>query len=293
MRPTLLAAVAALASFADAWAPPNYGGFNLVWQEAFGGGGGSSPNGGNWNIINGNLGVNNELQTYTSSTRNAQLSGGGTLQLVPWRDGAYPGGWSSGRMESKYVFTPQAGKLTRVEAAIRFGGNNPGNKQGIWPAFWMLGNSIRNGAPWPGCGEIDILETVNGQLTGHGTLHCDVFPGGICNEGLGIGSTVGIPNQDWHNWRVEVDRRPGNWQDQSITWYMDGQQFHQIRGSRINNFNVWASIAQSPLFIILNVAVGGNWVSFHSFLSYNRLFIKSSYTNINTLLAWIPQRCYS
>ncbi|KEY73601.1 hypothetical protein S7711_09137 [Stachybotrys chartarum IBT 7711] len=243
-----------------AWDAPQYAGFGRRWQSSFIGSSSTLPNGNDWNYITGDLGVNAELQIYTSSTRNMQLSGGETLQLVPWRDSGALRGWTSGRIESRYVFTPEAGRLTRVEAAIRFGGNPAANKQGMWPAFWMLGNALRtSGLGWPACGEIDIMETVNGQLTGHGTIHCDVYPGGICNEGTGIGAPTGYPDYGWHTWRVEIDRRPGNWWDQSIVWYIDGREFHRVQGSRINNQLVWQRLAQSPLYIILNVAVGGTW----------------------------------
>lgn len=257
-----IASLLSLSAVASAWESPSYAGYGRVWQDTFSGSAGASPNGNNWNIIQGDIGVNNELQVYTSASRNVQVSGGNTLQLTPWRDSSQPKGWTSGRVESKYVFTPQAGKITRVEAQVMFGEDSTGNKQGIWPAYWMLGNSLRNGGSWPACGEIDILETVNGILTGHGTVHCDVYPGGICNEGNGIGAGVGIPDQNWHTWRVEIDRRSSNWADQSINWYMDGARFHQVTGARIGNSGVWAALAQSPLYFIANVAVGGDWVCF-------------------------------
>lgn len=256
-----LLAILSLTTAASAVDAPGYSGWTRIWQDAFGGSAGALPDEGNWNIIQGDLGVNNELEVYQRNNRNVQLSGGSTLQLVPWRDGGFPKGWTSGRLESRYVFTPQQGKVTRAEAQIRFGAGSTGNKKGIWPAFWMLGDAIRNGVGWPACGEVDILETVNGQLTGYGTAHCDVSPGGICNEGTGIGGNIGIPDQGWHTWRVDINRESGNYLDQSITWYMDGQQFHQITGARIGNANVWASLAQKPLFFIVNVAVGGSWVS--------------------------------
>lgn len=243
----------------SAWAPPSYGDYSLRWADTFDGASGVAPDGGNWDIITGNLGVNNELQTYTSSSSNLQRSGGATLQLVPWRDGSVGGGWTSGRVESKYTFTPAAGAVTRIESLIRFGTNVPGNKQGLWPAFWMLGNAIRNGVSWPQCGELDIMETVNGILTGYGTIHCGTYPGGVCNEPTGIGGTVGIPNQDWHTWRIEIDRRSNNWQTETLQWFMDGILFHSVSGSRIGNEAVWNSLARSPLFIILNMAVGGDW----------------------------------
>lgn len=257
----IITSLLALAAAANAWEAPQYAGFNRVWQDSFVGSAGSFPNENTWTILQGDLGVNNELQVYERNSRNIQLSGGDTLQLVPWRDSSKPKGWTSGRMETKYTFTPQNGRVTRAEATLRFGGSPQGNKRGIWPAFWSMGDAIRNGVDWPGCGELDIMETVNGELIGHGTIHCDVYPGGICNEGTGIGSSVGIPDYGWHNWRLEVDRRSSNFRDQSINWYLDGRHFHQVTGARIGNERVWASLAHSPLFFLANVAVGGDWVS--------------------------------
>lgn len=254
-----LTAILSLSSVVAAVEAPNYDGFSRLWQETFSGSSGSSPNGDNWELRQGDLGVNNELQVYTNSNANSQLSGGGSLQIIPRRDGSQPKGWTSARLEGRYIVQPGAGELTRLEASVRFGDANPASKQGIWPAFWMLGESIRHGVDWPGCGEIDILETVNGILEGHGTLHCDVYPGGICNEGQGIGSSIGIPDQSWHTWRIEIDRRDGNFRNQAIRWFMDGQQYHQVTGDRIGNEGVWQAVAQSPLFFILNVAVGGDW----------------------------------
>lgn len=250
-----------LASLASAWAPPSYSGYTLLWSDSFSGAGGASPSSSNWNIITGNLGVNGELETYTSSSANVQLSGGSTIQLVPWADSSVSGGWTSGRVESKYTFTPAAGVITLAEADIRFGTNAIANKQGIWPAFWILGDSLRHGTGWPECGELDILETVDGLLTGYGTAHCDVNPGGICNEPNGRGGNIVIPDQSWHTWRMTWDRTPSSWESETITWYMDGKQFFQISGSTIGDSGVWATLCHDPLYFILNVAVGGNWVS--------------------------------
>ncbi|PHH67421.1 hypothetical protein CDD81_31 [Ophiocordyceps australis] len=267
----ILSALLGLLSTTHAWDAPQYPYLARIWQETFAGPGGAAPNLGNWNIVNGDLGVNKELQTYTGNSRNVQVSGGNTLQIVPWRDASARQGWTSGRIESKYVFAPAPGKMTRIEAVVRFGGNPPDRKQGIWPAFWMLGDAMRRGMPWPACGEVDIMETINGQLLGHGTVHCDVFPGGMCNEGNGIGGAIGIPSQNWQTWRVEFERRPGNWQDESVSWYMNGQLFHQIRGFQFNNYNVWASLCHNPFYILLNIAVGGSW---------------PGYPNGNTLDGW-------
>ncbi|CAM1506037.1 Fc.00g056780.m01.CDS01 [Cosmosporella sp. VM-42] len=250
--------VASLLVVAFAWAPPTYSGYSRVWQSTCIGKAGTLPSSTNWNIIAGGVNYNNEIQTYSRSKQNIQLSGSGTLQFIPLRDSSVPGGWTSSRIESKYTFTPQAGRITRVEASIRLAGTL-GTKQGIWPAFWMLGNSHRQGKVWPACGEIDVLENINGEALGHGALHCDVYPGGICNEGTGLTSTASLPDTKFHVWRVEFNRKSTNFENQTIAWYKDGYQFMRISGSQIGSSQVWSTLCHSPMFFILNVAVGGYW----------------------------------
>lgn len=249
--------VLGLVSQAAALAAPDYPGFTIAWKDTFDGPAGSPPNPANWALQAPH--VNNEQQTYDlQHTGTGQLSGGSTLQIIPTLVG---GVWHSSRFEGKYLVKPTPGKVTRGEATIRFGNNAEANKQGMWPAFWMLGDSIRHGTQWPACGEIDILETVNGKLTGYGTMHCDVIPGGVCNEGMGLQSSIPMPNDGWHNWRVEWDLTNGDWRAQTITWFMDGRQFHQVSGAKLGKPEVWTALAHSDLFFILNVAVGGVWVS--------------------------------
>ena len=107
---------------------PGYGGYNIVWQETFPGAAGELVNEQRWQIVT-NYHVNNEWQEYTRSNRNMQISGGGTLQIVPLLDRA-TGKWTSGRVESWYTFTPKDGKVTLAEARIRFGNAPAENKQG-------------------------------------------------------------------------------------------------------------------------------------------------------------------
>lgn len=131
----------------------------------------------------------------------------------------------------------------------------------------MLGDSIRHGVSWPNCGEIDIIETVNGELLGHGIVHCDTSPGGICGEGTGISSSTPINSQSWHVWRLEIDLRPEGRDDQTIAWSLDGAEFHRVLGDRINRADIWSALTRKPLFFILNVAIGGNWVGLTGLLN--------------------------
>jgi beta-glucanase (GH16 family) len=66
---------------------------------------------------------------------------------------------------------------------------------------------------------------------------------------------------NWHTWRVEIDRQSNSFHDQSIAWYLDGTEFHRVRWDAIGDEAIWTRVAQSPMFLILNLAVGGNWVS--------------------------------
>ena len=253
---TITAFLAAMPLLAAAWDAPTYSGYSLVWQDSFGGSSGDRPDADNWNVVTGKLGYNAELETYTNNKENLQISGGKTLQIAPERDSA--GAWTSGRIESRYTFVPATGKKTLIEADIRFGANSVHSKAGIWPAFWMLGDSGRHGTAWPSCGEVDALEQVNGALTGYGTLHCDVV-GGKCDDPTGIQGSVAIPDQDWHVWRVVFDRTCSDWTEETVTWYRDGQQFHQVSGARVGDESAWAAVCHSPLYFIFNVAVGGSW----------------------------------
>jgi len=204
--------------------------------------------------------TNNEVQTYTTSNQNLQLTGGDTVQFIPRKSPS--GAWTSARIESKATFTPSPGKLTLFEAAVRFGDHPQAQKQGIWPAFWLLGDAVHHGTPWPLCGELDIMETVNGLPTAYGTTHCgNGDRGGPCNEPIGRGGTVGLGGNGWHTWTLQVDRTNagGDWRGEVIRWLVDGRVFHQMSGADIGDQGIWGTLAHSPMFMILNVAVGGNW----------------------------------
>lgn len=265
---SILTLFTSLFAVAAAWNAPTYSGWTRKWQEPFIGSRYSLPSSSNWNYRTGSENFNGELQTYTTNSASLRLSGSNTLQIIPMKDSA--GKWTSGRIESKYVFTPAQGKMTRIEASLRLPGNAPEksgiSKQGIWPAFWTLGDSYRKGTLWPACGELDIMENINGQNVVHGVMHCDVAPGGRCNEPSGLGSTTSLNDGNYHVWRIDFNRRSTNHREQVITWYRDGVQFARITGLQVGPNSVWENLAKKPMFFILNVAVGGAWV--RSFVHY-------------------------
>ncbi|KAI6086792.1 glycoside hydrolase family 16 protein [Hypoxylon rubiginosum] len=242
-------------AFATAITPPAIQGMSIVWSEDFEGPAGGSPSSA-WNVMDA-INTNNEVQTYTTSNLNVQTSGGGTVQFVPRKSSS--GHWTSGRIETKGSWTPAPGKVTKIESNILLGNNPTINKQGLWPAFWALGDAIRHGTQWPQSGEIDIMEQVNGLLTGYGTVHCGTSAGGPCNEPLGRGKATAMPADGFHTWGVTIDRTNDDWTAQSISWTLDGQTYSTLTGADINDAPIWSTLAHSPLYILLNVAVGGDW----------------------------------
>ena len=215
--------------------------WRLRWSDEFSGPVGSAPDSTKWVYDLGASGWGNrELQNYTSSTDNAYLDGSGNLVLRVLRstDGAY----TSARIKTRGKFDFQYGK---VEARIRipFG-------QGIWPAFWAMGTDIAT-ARWPNCGEIDILENIGKEpAIVHSTIHGPGYSGGG-----GITSSYSLPNgarfaDDFHTYSAV-------WTANSIEFAVDGVPFQKVTPASLPEGKSW--VYTKPFFLLLNVAVGGNW----------------------------------
>ena len=239
------------------------GAWTLQWADEFNGSGAVS--GSNW-IYDlghgygcgtcGNWGTG-EIENMTNSTANVNQTGG-HLAITPLRDGA--GNWSSGRIETQRTdFQPPAGGAMAVEASLQMPNVSGAAAQGYWPAFWMLGAPFRGVyTNWPGIGEIDIMENVNGLDNVYGTLHCGVSPGGPCNETTGIGSgakTCSGCHTGYHTYRIEFDKSVS---PQQLRWYLDGNLYFTMNANQVDA-TTWNNATNHGFFIILNVAIGGGW----------------------------------
>ncbi len=223
--------------------------WQLVWSDEFNQPDGSSPDPTKWTFDTGNNGGwgNNELEYYTSRTNNARIEGG---QLVIEADQESYGGqnYTSARM-----LTQGLGSWTygRMEASIKIP-----RGQGIWPAFWMLGANI-NSVGWPTCGEVDIMENigkVSDQGTDHGTIH-GPQNGGDYNGGAGVGGTYTLPGgaalaDGFHTYAVQ-------WTTNQIQFFLDTNLFFTATPASLPSGGTW--VFTQPQFLILNVAVGGQW----------------------------------
>lgn len=219
--------------------------WELVWSDDFTGAAGNAPDNSKWafDIGTGTNGWgNSELQYYTNRPDNIKLDGDGKLVITAKSESYAGSGFTSARIKTKGKFAQAYG---RFEARIK----TP-TGPGLWPAFWMLGADIDTN-PWPNCGEIDIMEQRGQQPSiTHGTLHGPGYSGGNS-----IGKAYALANgrfdTDYHIYAVE-------WGEDYVDFFVDNYLFQRLTPDNLTGQWVY----NRPFFLLLNVAVGGNFVGF-------------------------------
>ncbi|HSJ58698.1 MAG TPA: family 16 glycosylhydrolase, partial [Anaerolineae bacterium] len=229
----------------------------LAWSDEFDDAAGTVPDPSKWSHEIGDGGLNGipgwgngELEFYTDSPDNAATDGLGNLvitaqavdtattDLLCWYG---PCEYTSARLltADKAEFA-----YGRIEARLKIPYG-----QGVWPAWWSLGNDIA-AVPWPACGEIDIMENIGSEpATVHGTIHGPGYSGGS-----GIGGSYTLPTGNlsdaFHTYAVE-------WTPDQIRWFIDDTNYFTATVGDIPVGTEW--VYDHPFFLLLNVAVGGNW----------------------------------
>jgi beta-glucanase (GH16 family) len=262
MVPTTLSTTASAGTARPATVPAPPAGFNLTWSDDFSGASGTGLNTGTWKYDTGpgsSFGTG-EIETMTNSTSNVYQDGAGHLVLKALHSGTNPGsGWTSGRVETQAAtFGAPAGGVVMMQSSIQQPNVTTANGAGYWPAFWMLGSTLRSGTPWPTSGEVDILEDINGRSSVFGTLHCGTNPGGPCNESSGIGSgerACGGCQTGYHTYAVQIDRSVS---PEQIRWYLDGNNYFTLSANRVDAAT-WQNAVDHPFFIIYDLAMGGGF----------------------------------
>lgn len=231
--------------------------WELAWSDEFEGPAGSLPDPTVWRpeigdgTANGIPGWGNaERQTYTGDPANVSLDGEGHLVIRALEThGDAPLCYYGAPCEYTSARIITAGNLEvtygRIEARIKIPYG-----QGLWPAFWMLGNDLPN-VGWPESGEIDIMENIGREPDRiHGTVHGPGYSGGS-----GIGRGVSLPDggrfaDDFHVFAID-------WSPVRIVWTLDGVPYSTVTPADLPRGARW--VFDHPFFLILNVAVGGHW----------------------------------
>jgi beta-glucanase (GH16 family) len=206
----------------------------LLWSDEFDAPAGTPPNPAFWGYETGGHGWgNDELQQYTTAAENAFHDVCGNLVIRALDKKGRP---TSARLTTKSRVEFRYG---RIECRAKVA---PG--KGLWSAFWALGNNIQE-VPWPGCGEIDILENIGAQPNRvFGTVH---VPGASKESGLSGGVYLHHPPADgFHIFSVD-------WEPDRLTWQVDGLPYHSL--TRADLGKKW--IFDHPFYLMLNLAVGG------------------------------------
>ncbi len=205
--------------------------WEMIWNDEFNN---SILDNSKWiNDVGGNGWGNNEAQFYTAGSANLTMNNGfATITAKAQQLGSNQ--YTSAKIISKNLFDVKYGKIEgRMKCPMG---------KGLWPAFWMLGSNIDT-VSWPQCGEIDIMEHINNEPKIHGTAHWN----NVGHQYLG-----GIINTDptlFHTYSIV-------WDANSIKWYMDDQLYYILNIS--NNTNGTEEF-HKKFYLILNLAVGGNW----------------------------------
>ena len=237
------------------------GGYHLVWQDLFDG---DQLRADRWNIeVNGGGGGNNELQFYSDRPENVRVGddgeGNGCLILTARREDYRGRHFTSGRVNSKNLVAFKHGK---IEASIKL----PATANGLWPAFWMMGNDY-DMVGWPRCGETDILEMGHQKGIANGTT--DRFFNGAChwgpkwpNASYAQETTKSYSLQDgkFHLFTLV-------WDEKRIMMFVDLDKkpaqtpYYRIDIEENNPDDEWAAsnYFHKENFILFNVAVGGNF----------------------------------
>jgi len=223
-------------------ADPTFPATRLVFDDEFNGTSGSGVDTSKWTIDAG-TGQNGEQEYYTNGN-NAAMDGQGHLVMTARKETVGGRDYTSHRMNTGGHFTFQYG---RVEARVKVP-----KGQGFWPAFWMMGADFLTGRPWPYNGEVDIMEILGKDtFTGYSTLHAPMY-NGANGYGQSYQAAGGADlSADFHTYAAE-------WDSKGIRFYLDNTLVFDANKDTVENTK-GAWIYDHPFYIILNLAVGGDW----------------------------------
>jgi beta-glucanase (GH16 family) len=213
----------------------------VTFEDTFDGAAGALPDTDRWVFETGTGFGNAQLEFATDRADNAALDGQGNLAIVARRENFQGRSFTAARLSTKGTFAQAYG---RFEARMKLP-----RGQGLWPAFWLLGDDVET-TTWPACGEIDIME-LRGQepATVLGSAHGPGYSGGGAVH-ASYTLDVGTFADDFHVFAVQ-------WEPERIRYFVDDTLYQTITPSLLAG-RAW--VFDHPFRILLNVAVGGNFV---------------------------------
>lgn len=224
---------------------PSIPGWQLVWNDEFSG---TNIDPSKWtHEVNGNGGGNNELQYYTDRDLNSLIIDGNLVIVAKKEEysvGNKTWNYTSARLNSRKKADWKYGRFD-IRAKLPYG-------QGLWPAIWMMPtNSVYGG--WAASGEIDIMELLGQEPTRiYGTLHY----GGSYPNNTHTGSSLKLTSGD--NFTEKYHLFTLEWEENEFRWYVDGH-LYLTQNDWYTDAAPYPAPFDQEFYLILNVAVGGNW----------------------------------
>jgi len=211
---------------------------SLIWSDEFNTNGAPSTSKWNYDMGNGSGGWgNNELQFYTNRSENV-IQKDGNLVIKAIKESYQGYDYTSTRLKTQGKFSFTYGRV-EVRAKLPQG-------RGTWPAIWMLGDNITS-AGWPACGEIDIMEYVGYQPDViYTSIHTTSSFGDTVNHDS---FNLATAEEEFHIYGIE-------WTETEIKFFVD-ETIHYTYKPTAYNDQTWPF--NKNQFLILNLAIGGNW----------------------------------
>ncbi|PZP51161.1 MAG: beta-glucanase [Pseudopedobacter saltans] len=225
--------------------PESIGAYKLVWNDEFDKDGKPDPS--KWAFDNGFI-RNQEPQWY--QPENAVCKNG-FLEITAikeekqnpnydstskdWRLNRKTAHYTSSCLITKGIFDFTYGKI--------FMRGKIDTKQGMWPAFWMLGSN-RGPVRWPACGEVDIMEFYRKKLLGN-----IFWEGGMKDTKIPLDKLGEGWSDEFHEWELE-------WTKDSMIITQDGKLVNSFDISKTINKKMGNNPFHEKMYLVLNLALG-------------------------------------
>jgi beta-glucanase (GH16 family) len=197
------------------------------------------PDTSKWSFETGGGGFGNHEAEYYTNDSNAIIKNG-VLNIIAKKENDGGMRYTSARMVTKNKVSFLYGRF-EIRAKLA-----PG--KGLWPAIWLLPVKDNYGS-WPASGEVDIMEQVGYDPDSiHISTHTRDRNWMKGNQGTAV---ISVPSDtdSFHVYGID-------WTPDEIIGFIDHKQVFNYpninRGFGYYPFN-------KPFFMILNVAVGGDW----------------------------------
>ena len=237
---------------------PDTGNWKLIWADEFNEADGRL-NPGKWHREEGFL-RNEELQYYTDSSKNLQISNGKLVLTALKETLSNKDYWPEAPPHSKWVMTRPMAKYSSasitsenhfsftygrldVRAALPRG-------NGLWPAIWLLGVNEKE-VGWPECGEIDVMEHI-GRLPN--LIHASVHFKGSDGSPIRKSANAKLPrtSSDFHVYTMI-------WDKEGISILVDNERYFSIAFKDLPSLYRNTNPFKKPFFLKINLALGGKW----------------------------------